>query len=439
MKKVFVLVSVLMLLLVPFTSLAGEESGTYKDINWYLDKKGNLSLEGGETVYANGPWLAYGKDIKTITVGDGITLIKSNAFVDLKNLKSVTLGKDVITIEDDGFSSCKNLKTLILLGEKTIIRGKSFYSSAFTELILPENSNYIITNNCVLSKDGETLIYCLGGKNVNIPDGVKQIQSGAFWCNQNVVTVTLPASLTMLSESAFGNCDKLKNITIPDTVQLFEENAFWDCYSLENVVFQGEHITISGLWTFGGCSKLKSVVLPAATFKCDNNGRNTSSFMHCKNLQMFVFSEGTKEIPGCFFDSCYKLQDVYIPSSVKKINDNAFSREMKKLVIRCIEGSYAEQYAKEFGYKYKYYIPVQSISLTDTLLSLKKGKQASLKQTLEPSNVTIKDVMWFSTNESVATVNKGKVKTCGAGECDIICQAMDGSGVRSVCHIVVEE
>ena len=120
MKKNLLLITVIVLLFVPFTSLASEKSGTYKGITWNLDIKGKLSLEGGETVFANGPWLVYREDIKTITVGDGFTLIEKNAFKDLKNLKSVSLGKDVTTIEEEGFVSCENLKTLKLLKKEQL-------------------------------------------------------------------------------------------------------------------------------------------------------------------------------------------------------------------------------------------------------------------------------------------------------------------------------
>ena len=444
-KKVCVfllVVTTTIFLLNPLISFAAEDSGIFNNIKWSLDKKGTLTLEDGNMIPPNGPWMIHSKNIKSIIIGDGIKEIKSEALENLPNLVSVSLGKDVLTLGREAFTNCKKLKTLSILGEKTKLSGISFYGNTFTEFILPDNSNYIITDNCVLSKDGKDLVYCLGAKSINVPVGVTSIREGAFYSNNKTVTITLPNTLETIDQSAFANCSSLESIIIPASVSTLNESSFFNCEKLKSLVFQGNHITINGIWTFTGCFRLQSVVLPAATFQnvlYTDNGRESMSFMDCGNLQTFVFSEGTEEIPGGFFTYCIKLKDVYIPASVTKIHYTAFSRESKNLVIRCIEGSYAEQFATNNGFKYKYYTPTTLISLSQTELLLKKGKTATLKQTAEPQKVSIKDVHWFSTDESIATVTKGKVKANGVGECDIICQAMDGSGVRTTCHVIVQE
>ncbi len=433
------MIATFLVFIIPIVAFAAEDSGTYQDINWSLDKAGNLVLDGGNVVPADGPWLNYKKEIKTIVVGDSFQSIESHAFRDLSNLTSVTLGKDLESMESEAFDTCKKLKTVKLLGEKTTINGKAFYSSTFSELILPEDSNYKIVDNCVLTKDGETMVYCLGGQNVIIPSGVKSIENGAFSCNKVTKTVSLPNTLTTIGEGAFSNCDNLTSIAIPASVNTLGQNAFWDCQSLKEVKFLGSNINIEGLWAFGFASKLKSVLLPAASFdKIDNDGHNSSTFMHCRNLETFVFSEGTEEIPGRFFDNCPKLKKVYVPASVKKINDSTFSRDSKGLVIMCVEGSYAEQFAKDNAYKYDYYVPMGSISLSETELELTNAKPAALSFTVEPATTTNKEVVWLSTDENVATVNNGKVTGVSSGECDIICRAQDGSNAQAVCHVAVK-
>ena len=440
MKRVFCLFFILILILVPLISNAAEESGTYKGINWGIDKQGILKLEGGETIPVRGPWLTYANQIKSIEIGDRISTINESAFTDLKNLKSISFGKDVKTIETNAFYNCKNLKTIIFLGDKTSLCGKSFSSCSISEVILPENSNYTIIDNCILSKDRTKLVYCFGGKNLKIPYGVTEIQEGAFWYNKTTTTINIPNTVTRLDSDAISQCNKLENIVITASVEVLGNKAFFYCHNLRSLVFLGDHITLDGSRVFGFCGKLQSVVLPAATFQTEKNvaKRTSAAFEYCSNLQTFVFSEGTKEIPSGFFIMCKKLKNVYIPTSIKAIDETAFSRDSKNLVIRCIEGSYAETFAIKNGFKYEYYIPVESITLSEIELTLKKGKKASLKQTIEPANITVKDVMWFSTDDDVATVNKGQIKTIGVGECDIICQAMDGSGVRAICHVIVE-
>lgn len=54
--------------------------------------------------------------------------------------------------------------------------------------------------------------------------------------------------------------------------------------------------------------------------------------------------------------------------------------------------------------------------------------------TVTPANASIKDVSWYSTDETVATIENGMVTTVGVGECDIIAIRI---GMRDTCHVSV--
>ena len=49
-----------------------------------------------------------------------------------------------------------------------------------------------------------------------------------------------------------------------------------------------------------------------------------------------------------------------------------------KLTLMVREGSYAETFAKENGFKYAYFTPVSGITLSEQALTLKKGKSVTL-------------------------------------------------------------
>ena len=88
---------------------------------------------------------------------------------------------------------------------------------------------------------------------------------------------------------------------------------------------------------------------------------------------------------------------------------------------------------------------VQSISLGNKTATLTRtGKQPkptlTLKATVSPADADNPALTWQSSNTKVATVDKsGKVTALKAGKVTITCAAADGSGVKAVCTLKVED
>ena len=82
-------------------------------------------------------------------------------------------------------------------------------------------------------------------------------------------------------------------------------------------------------------------------------------------------------------------------------------------------------------------IPLKSISLSKTSLSLFKGDSANLTVTYNPSNTTdSKTVTWTSSNTKVATVSNGKITAVGAGSATITAKVGNCS---ATCKITVTD
>jgi len=89
-----------------------------------------------------------------------------------------------------------------------------------------------------------------------------------------------------------------------------------------------------------------------------------------------------KSIEWGAFLSCPKLSTVYLPSSVRKIDNEAFPHR-KALKFIAPEGSYAESYAKEFGITYSSHIPETFPSISELKAAFLKEHPISLD--LDPS------------------------------------------------------
>ncbi|MBU5231285.1 Ig-like domain-containing protein, partial [Intestinimonas butyriciproducens] len=64
-------------------------------------------------------------------------------------------------------------------------------------------------------------------------------------------------------------------------------------------------------------------------------------------------------------------------------------------------------------------VPVASIELNKTALTLEVGKNETLTATVKPDNAEDKTVTWTSSDETVATVENGKVTAVKAGTATI--------------------
>lgn len=67
----------------------------------------------------------------------------------------------------------------------------------------------------------------------------------------------------------------------------------------------------------------------------------------------YVVSKGVKGIADHAFEECYKLNKVNIPARVMRIGDHTFRWWDKELTIYSPAGSYAIQYAKKMGFRYR--------------------------------------------------------------------------------------
>ena len=82
-------------------------------------------------------------------------------------------------------------------------------------------------------------------------------------------------------------------------------------------------------------------------------------------------------------------------------------------------------------------VPVSGITLSETEIQVVLGTPAALTAAVQPENAANTKIEWISSDESVATVQKGKIKGISAGKCEIICKASDGSDIQAACAVEV--
>lgn len=85
------------------------------------------------------------------------------------------------------------------------------------------------------------------------------------------------------------------------------------------------------------------------------------------------------------------------------------------------------------------YVPVTSISISETSASLNVGDTHQLQATVLPDNCSDKTLVWESSNSAVATTdNNGSVTAIAGGQCVVTAYSADRS-VKATCSITVEK
>ena len=75
-----------------------------------------------------------------------------------------------------------------------------------------------------------------------------------------------------------------------------------------------------------------------------------------------------------------------------------------------------------------------SVTLDQTEVTIEQTQQVTLTATVSPEGANTQDIVWSTTDASVASVNNGVVTGVGIGECDIIASYFDK---QAVCHVTV--
>lgn len=186
--------------------------------------------------------------IKHVSIGNLVKKIGERAFAFCINLASVFLPKGV-TIDKESFMGCKNLQQVHAPEVKEIKENAFKDCVRLNSFILPENSkisptafqgcpnmNVGVSKKVFEIENGVLVKYHGSNPNVNIPEGVTSIASGAFKDLDYITDIKLPSTVTKIESKAIENCSALKSINLLDNPNTsVEDSAFLNCQNLSSV------------------------------------------------------------------------------------------------------------------------------------------------------------------------------------------------------------
>ena len=286
------------------------------------------------TAVANGA--LKGANITSLSIGNNITSIGSEAFMDCAALNTISIGNCVTHIGEGAFTRTgyfnndSNWENKVLYIGKYLIDVQSgirshdikdgttvIADSAFEGEYYFYGSSSTIPNS--VTHIGENAFTgCYNFQPINIPDSVVSIGryafSGCIYCRN----LTIGAGITNIEEGAFYGLQRVTTLTIPDTVVTIGKKAFSEWYGLRTLTI-GNNVMSIGDEAFNSCSQLRSVVIP-------NSVKNIGSkaFNGCSQLLSVTIGESVMSIGDSAFAQCPKLIEVVNKSAlaIAKGSDN---------------------------------------------------------------------------------------------------------------------
>ncbi len=257
---------------------------------------------------------------KTYTLNSAATEIRDYAFYGSKFIEEVIFSPNLFNVGKYAFADCQSLKTVNMGVSAIEIKDYAFYKSSVKDVSFSPTLTSIgkaafafsdvteVTLPAGVAEVSEGTFYgCESLSRVNFGSGIKIIGKYAF-ANTNMLSVELPSRVTEIKDYAFYNCGNLKNVNMGSSLATLGDKAFYNCSSVETFDLP---ITLNKLGkdVFTGCGSLKSFTAKMG----DPKGCTIESgILYNDNVTTLI------HYPAANIASVY-----VIPSSLSKIEDNA--------------------------------------------------------------------------------------------------------------------
>ena len=264
--------------------------------------------------------------LTSIILPDSITAIDDLAFFCCDSLTSVTLPDSIMTIGQDVFVGCYSLT----YNEY----GATYYlgNDINPYLVLVEDDEYAYSWEYEIHPDtkfisNDAFFYNESISYITIPAGVVSIGGGAFnYCTRlSTVYFENGSRLMSIGNGAFGECTELRSINLPDTVTSIGRSAFSDCSMLTYNAYDNAYYLGSASNPYFALIAATNTSITSCNIHTDTKIIAGGAFYCCNGLTEFVIPNGVIVIGDSAFDSCSNLTNISIPNSVTVIEDSAFS------------------------------------------------------------------------------------------------------------------
>jgi Flp pilus assembly protein protease CpaA len=228
------------------------ESVTYGGVTYKVTSISNSTFGGNS-------------ELTSVTIPNTVVSIGLHAFISCTGLKSLTIPASVSSVGSGAFESCSNLTSFVVDKDNKFFDSRdncnALINTRANELVAGFNIT-VIPNT--VTKIGANAFQGSEITSIVIPNSVTSIAPQAFYCCENLKSVTLSDNLKTIGHDAFSDCISLESINLPSSLTKIDEYAFEACQSLKEITLPAK-LQFINEGAFKGCSSLTSVTNLATT------------------------------------------------------------------------------------------------------------------------------------------------------------------------------
>ena len=353
MKKVYAILSVLVVIVLAFTACMAEGGSCGTGLTWNLSD-GVLTISGSGAMMDfstnnSAPWEPRKGEIKKIIIEEGVTSVGACAFSGCGPLLEVQLPANGLTsIGDTAFSFCSDLKEIELPNGLVSIGSTAFQYSGFERITIPDTVTQMGSN---------VFFLCEKLQSADLPEGITSIPYSTFYGCRKLESVGVPKNITRIDGLAFNRCTSLRTISLPGTLESVGNLAFESC-PIEMVTFGGTKEKANAIVFEGGndrltmtkwvCTDGEMIGVGPTNGTCGENLvwtleddvltiSGTGAMTDYNNIgspweprkgaiKKIIIEEGVTSVGACAFSGCGPLLEVQLPAKgLTSIGDTAFS------------------------------------------------------------------------------------------------------------------
>ena len=259
---------------------------------------------------------------------------------------------------------------------------------------------------------------------IKVKEGTTEIFTEAFASRSQLASIELPESVTSIGDGAFRDCSRLTSITIPSNVTSIGKNAFQYCSNIKNIYAMGKTPANAD-----GCGINKSAYLyvPAgskAAYKAADYWKDFINIIEIKDDQTIVWNElAAKE---------YGDEDFALPATTDKgltityTSDNEDVATINGNIVTIKNAGVTNITATQDGDDYynaatpvTHQLLVSKIAQNITFNELPVMTFGDAPIELIAAAGSSNEVVFESSDETIATISGKTLTIVGAGKCTI--------------------
>ena len=231
-----------------------------------------------------------------------------------RSITSIEIPNSVTSIGLRAFSDCTNLLYANIPDSVTTIGVSAFYNR--------ENLNVTIEDGLTV---GENAFY--GCSNVSMVTDTKpsyELDANEKFYGCDNITIIIPSGTTVVAEEAFKGCDVITELITPNTLTEIGRKAFMDCVHLKKATITlNETINEFSIQVgaFSQCYELEEIELPSILKKL-----NAYTFLKNTNLTNINIPNAVTKMETGVFSECSSLTGITLPNRLEYMRNRVFER-----------------------------------------------------------------------------------------------------------------